>query len=167
MRESDRAFDAGELTLAVRHARRAAALYVPGAAHVELGFERLVAVAVGAERARNPELAMTAWRAVRAAAIESRHVWLPHARELEQADLNLARLSGVPSAAVELVDADATRSAWVLMQSLGFAGALAGLFALSWRGVTRSGRVLWARVRLPGLLFTLGLVCFCVAVIRV
>ena len=91
---SDRAFDAGRLELAVQHARRAASAYVPGAAHVEHGYERLRAVARGAERARDVELARAAWRAVRAAATESRHVWQPRAAELEQADAELARLSG-------------------------------------------------------------------------
>lgn len=91
---SDRAFDAGRLELAVQHARRAASAYVPGAGHVEGGYERLRAVARGAERARDVELARAAWRAIRAAAMESRHVWQPRAAELEQADAELARLSG-------------------------------------------------------------------------
>jgi hypothetical protein len=92
--ESDRAFDAGQLELAVEHARRAAAAYVPGARHMHLGFERLRAVARGAERTRDLPRARAAWRAVRAAAIESQHVWQPHAAELARADFELGRLSG-------------------------------------------------------------------------
>ncbi len=94
MLASDGAFDAGRLELAVQHARRAASAYVPGAGHVEQGYERLRAVARGAERARDVELARAAWRAVRAAATESRHVWQPRAAELAQAGAELARLSG-------------------------------------------------------------------------
>lgn len=100
MVESDRAFDAGQLNLSVQHARRAATAFVPGAPHVGLGYERLRAVARGAERARDPELARAAWRAVRAAAIESRHLWQPHAWELAEADAQLARLSATPLAAL-------------------------------------------------------------------
>jgi hypothetical protein len=94
MLASDRAFNAGRLQLAVQHARRAASAYVPGAGHVQLGYERLHAIARGAERARDVELARAAWRAARAAATESRHVWQPRGAELLQADTELARLSG-------------------------------------------------------------------------
>jgi hypothetical protein len=99
MSESDRAFDAGQLELAVLHARRAATAYVPGARHVAAGYARLRAVARGAERERDVKLALGAWGAVRAAAIESRHLWQPHAAALDEADAQLARLSnGSPAA---------------------------------------------------------------------
>jgi hypothetical protein len=93
MQESDRAFDSGRLELAVLHARRAAAAYVPGAQHVAAGFDRLRAVARGAERERQLDLARDAWGAVRAAAIESRHLWQPHPEALREADAEFARLS--------------------------------------------------------------------------
>jgi hypothetical protein len=100
MSESDRAFDSGRLELAVLHARRAATAYVPGARHVAAGYARLRAVARGAERERDLQLARSAWGAVRAAAIESRHLWQPHAGALDEADAQLARLSnGAPAAA--------------------------------------------------------------------
>lgn len=93
MRESDRAFDSARLELALLHARRAAAAYVPGARHVGAGFERLRAVARGAERERDVGLALRAWGAVRSAAIESRHLWQPHPQALAEAEAELARLS--------------------------------------------------------------------------
>lgn len=104
MLESDRAFDSGELELAVLHARRAATAYVPGARHVAAGFERLRAVARGAERERDLGLAQQAWGAVRAAALESRHLWQPHPEALREAEAQLARLSpgGRPSASGRL-----------------------------------------------------------------
>lgn len=94
MGESDRALDAGRLELAVLHARRAAAAYVPGAQHVARGYERLRAVARGAERERDLELARKAWGAARAAAVESRHLWQPNRQVLAEADAELARLTG-------------------------------------------------------------------------
>jgi hypothetical protein len=99
MLESDRAFDAAELELALLHARRAATAYVPGARHVASGYERLRAIARGAERERDIALASSAWGAVRAAATESRHLWQPHPDQLREAEGELARLSGGVTAA--------------------------------------------------------------------
>jgi len=131
--ESDRAFDAGQLELAVEHARRAAAAYVPGAPHVRLGFERLRAVARGAERTRDLPLARRAWHALRAAAIESHHLWQPHGSELAVADRELGRLSGQqPAAAPSAVPAPAgaaPSAARVGGLLLGAALALGGLLA--------------------------------------
>jgi hypothetical protein len=93
---SERAFDAGQVELSLQHARRAASAYVPGAPHVQAAYERLRAIARGAELARDAELARVAWSAVRGAAWESRHVWQPRAAELREADAELARLAGAP-----------------------------------------------------------------------
>lgn len=91
---SERAFDAGRVEVALQHAQRAAAAYVPGAWHVDGAYERLRAIARGAELARDPDLARVAWSAMRGAAWESRHVWQPRAAELSEADAELARLDG-------------------------------------------------------------------------
>jgi hypothetical protein len=156
MRASDAAFDAGELETAVRHARRAASLYVPGAEHVDEGYERLKAVAAGAERARDSALAMAAWRAVRAAALESRHLWLARPAELARANAHLARLSESPDTApLEAWHVD--DAAGALPVSLGFVAALAGLLLLARYGVARSGEVTWVRARVPACLFAAGL----------
>ena len=165
MRASDHAFDAGELESAVRHARRAAGLYVPGAAHVDGGYERLKAVAAGAERARDTGLAMAAWRAVRAAALESRHLWLPRPRELAQANANLARLSEGPNVAA-LEAQRVADAAGALPISLGFAAALAGLLLMARYCVAASGEVMWARARVPLGLFAAGLLSLGLALLR-
>jgi hypothetical protein len=162
MRASDRAFDAGELESAVRHARRAATLYVPGAQHVDEGYERLKAVAAGAERARDSALAMAAWRAVRGAALESRHLWLARSRELAQANASLARLSEVPNAAT-LEAQHVEHPAGALPVSLGFVAALAGLLLVTRYGV---GEMTWARARLPACLFAAGLLSLGLALLR-
>ncbi len=93
MRESDAAFNRADLTSAVLHARAAAVMYAPGAPHVRRGYERLLAIAVGAEAAGQKRTAESAWRSVRGAALETRHVWVPHRAELARADENLARLA--------------------------------------------------------------------------
>src|SRR6478735_3616063 len=48
---SDAAFDRGELGSALDHARRGATLYAPGAPHVDRAYERMNALATGAEAA--------------------------------------------------------------------------------------------------------------------
>jgi hypothetical protein len=168
LRASDVAFDAGHLEEAIRHARRAATSYVPGADHVDAAFARLRAVAVGAERARDTLLAQSAWRAMRAAALETRHVWSPRARELEQADSNLRRLAGVASAEApsRLDAARAPHTIWVVALGLGFACAWTGLAGLFWRGMGASGHWVLGRMRLPALVFSLGLLVFGLALAR-
>jgi len=124
---SERAFDAGQVEQALEHARRAAAAYVPGAEHVDRAYERLRAIARGAERARDPELARVAWAAVRGAAWESRHIWQPRAAELREADAELARLTAAPPAAA----AEAWPPvAFVLALAGGAASAVLGLWWL-------------------------------------
>jgi hypothetical protein len=140
--ESDRAFDTGRLELAVEHARRAAAAYVPAAPHMRLGFERLHAVARGAERTRDLALARAAWRAVRAAAIESQHLWQPHAAELATADLELRRLSGevgrTPPAAAP---APAPRVVGLLLgAAIGLGGLLAACSQAAYDEVSNTRR---------------------------
>lgn len=143
---SDRAFDQGQLELALRHARRAATAYVPGAEHVDAAYARLQALALGAERARDVALATSAWRAQRSAALESRHLWQPRRSELARADQNLARLLGLP--AVELSGArPAFQARWLLLMGLGFATAVGSLVWLCLRGWTSAGRWLPGHAR--------------------
>jgi hypothetical protein len=125
---SDRAFDAGQLQLAVQHARRAASADLPGAEHVRLGYDRLRAVARGAERAHDLELARWSWQAVRTAALESRHLWQPHAAELREADAELARLSPEARALGQRRDTHGPALALALAGGAGCAGA--GLWGL-------------------------------------
>ena len=149
---SDRAFDAGQLELAVRYARRAATAYVPGAAHVDSAYARLRAVAVGAERAREVRLAASAWQAVRAAALESRHVWQPHARELEQANAHLARLRGQPAApSAPASPAELLAPGWALLLGAGFLGAAGSLTWFCTRAWTATGHWAGARAGWPAL----------------
>jgi hypothetical protein len=155
---SDRAFDAGQLELAVRYARRAATAYVPGAAHVDAAYARLRAVAVGAERARDLTLAAGAWQAVRAAALETRHLWTSHARELEQANANLSRLRGLPPApSADASPAEALQPGWALLLGAGFFAAIASLIWFCLRAWTATGHWLAARAGWPALGWCAGL----------
>jgi hypothetical protein len=173
---SDAAFDRGELNVALDHARRGATLYAPGAPHVERAYERLTALALGAEAAGQPKLAFLAWQAVRSAALESRHIWLPRRVELERANQNLARLEAVSrdaehsqrektqnQALTRLRADDAPDPAWIAVLGAGFLLALAGLGLFAFRGLSRTGQVSFQRARLGLLLFTIGAACWTLA----
>ncbi|HMJ11187.1 MAG TPA: hypothetical protein VK524_07250, partial [Polyangiaceae bacterium] len=154
--KSDRAFNEGDLHAATLHARRAATLYAPGAPHVRAAYERLAAIAVGAEATGQRGVAQNAWRAARGAALETRHVRTPHAAELERANKNLARLQAHASVAerpdnardvrgryaralAKLEQGPLPRTGWIVVLLLGFALCVAGLGWLALRGLTREG----------------------------
>jgi hypothetical protein len=179
--KSDAAFDRGEVEEALAQAQRAAMMYAPGAPHRAAAYERMAAIAVGSERQGNSGLALRAWRAIRGAALETRHAWLTEPQWLSLANENLARLQA-QGLAKELQVADrqaaqreilsllqrdeSPRVAWVIV--LG-AGLLLTVLGLAWSissSVTRDGLVLWERLKGPGALTVLGLVCWMLAVIR-
>lgn len=155
---SDAAFDRGDVELAMHHARRAARAYVPGARHVALAYERLAAIALGAERAQDPSLALAAWQAARAAALETAHWWQPHVEELERAELNLARMTG--SRGAREGEGGLARAARASARAvvLGSLGAVLAVLAAVLRGVAPSGRLQLERLRLPFALFALAVV---------
>ena len=176
---SDAAFDRGELGSALDHARRAATLYAPGAPHVERAYERLNALALGAEAAGQPKLAFLAWQAVRSAALESRHVWLPRQAELERANRNLARLEAqardlegsdrvkTQNQALTRLNADsAPAPVWIAVLGVGFLLALSGLSLFAFHGLSQTGHVSFPRARLGLLLFAVGAACWTLAAYR-
>ncbi|HKO53504.1 MAG TPA: hypothetical protein VJV79_37605 [Polyangiaceae bacterium] len=173
---SDEAFDRGELTSALDHARRGATLYAPGAPHVERAYERMTALALGAEAAGQPKIAFLAWQAMRSAALESRHVWLPRQSELERANQNLARLEAqardsaaserakTQSQALTRLNADdAPAPAWIAVLGVGFLLALVGLGLFAFRGLNRAGKLSFPRARMGLILFAIGAACWTLA----
>ena len=176
MAASDQAFDRGDVRSATVHARRAAVLYAPGAPHVTPAYERLIAIAVGAEAAGDADAARTAWRAVRGAALETRHIWIPHRAELQRANHSLARLQsqatvkppGDPAKTIQraleqLERDDAAPAVWVGTLMLGFLAAALGLGLAGWRGVTPEGRLTLTRAKLGLLLTLIGAACWTLA----
>lgn len=93
LRASDEAFHQGDLETSVLHARTGAMAYAPGAPHVEAAYQRLEAIARGAEAEGRHSLARTAWGAVRSAALQTSHWWVTRSDELERAQVALARLN--------------------------------------------------------------------------
>jgi hypothetical protein len=180
MARSDVAFNRGEAEVALAHAQRAAVLYAPGAPHRAAAYERMAAIAVGSERQGNAGLALRAWRAIRGASLETRHAWLPEPKWLALANENLARLQAQGLAAEQLADRQAAQSeilgllqrdesprvGWVVVLGVGLLLAVLGLAWGVFTGMTRDGVVLWGRLKGPGLVTAIGLVCWMLAVIR-
>jgi hypothetical protein len=176
---SDMAFDAGDLRPALEHARRSATLYAPGAPHVERAYERLVAIALGAEAAGLPKTAFLAWQGVRSAALESRHVWVSHPAELERANQNLSRLEAVArgsgsngdteqgkvqqQAQARLEADSAPAPGWIAVLGAGFLLALAGLALFAFQGLDKAGKVSVRRAQVGLALFALGAACWTLA----
>jgi hypothetical protein len=90
---SEAAWAAGDSFGAAAHARAAARAYVPYASYVRSAYRKLRFIAVQSEARGDPEAALFAWRAMRAAAIGSRTVLGAHDRERAAADAAIARLS--------------------------------------------------------------------------
>ncbi|MCC6662298.1 MAG: hypothetical protein IT375_01080 [Polyangiaceae bacterium] len=179
MRESDLAFNRNDLPGALVHARAAAVMYAPGAPHVGRGYERMVAIAVGAEAAGQKRVAEAAWRSVRGAALETRHAWVPHRAELARADENLARLAqapeGVESADPKLALAraksalardDSPSTPFMVVLVVGFVLALGGLGLVGFMGVTAEGKLALGRAKLGLALSLLGAALWTFAVYR-
>jgi hypothetical protein len=181
---SDAAFHEGDVLTATVHARRAASLYAPAAPHVSRAFDRLTAIATGAEATGQPEVAASAWRAMRAAALETRHAVAPHALELERANGNLARLEARPVEVTLAMDAlvgqpppasasgapsffgDAPGPLWSVLLVLGFGACALGVAALALRGLHSDGRLRWAGARYPLLVVGAGAVCWALALVN-
>jgi hypothetical protein len=173
---SDAAFNQGDLRPALEHARRSATLYAPGAPHVDRAYERLIAIALGAEASGQPKIAYLAWQAVRSAALESRHVFVPHSSELDRANENLSRLEalarGVGDAeqgkaqrqALQRLTADTAPSpAWIAVLGAGFLLALTGLGLFAFQGLGKAGTVSLRRAQLGLILFVVGAACWSLA----
>ncbi|HEY3237718.1 MAG TPA: hypothetical protein VGJ84_23560 [Polyangiaceae bacterium] len=173
LRLSDAAFNRGDLRAALSHARGAAVAYVPGAVHVRVAFERLLAIARGAEASKDFAVAQAAWRAVRGAVLESRSLWPDHLQELERANRALAQLQpaetenlagGRPRAeesALQGLKQDfSPRPAWAAAAFSGFA-----IFAISVVvGVANAVNRTWVGRLKMSLLPVAGAICWALAV---
>lgn len=163
---STAALKAGDPHDAAEHARRAAGWYAPGAPHVRVAYDRLLALATTAEGLGDRETAVFAWEGVRTAAIETRSLFSAHEPELARANRELARLAAAaprppgtrtePPAKIEraqleaLARDEAPRTLWVVGLVLSALTWITGAVWVVRRGVGATGRVDWTKA-LPGL----------------
>jgi hypothetical protein len=179
LEQSDAAFHRGDLENAVLYARRAAIAYAPGAPHTRTALARLRAVAVGSEGVGDSGSARLAWGAIRAAAIETRHVTLPYARELDEANRALARLSVAPAVTDPELRSQAERRARAAFAAppgpapasaallfLSFVLLSAGFLCVALGGITRQGRIV-PRILAAGIgVLAIGAACWTWALYR-
>jgi hypothetical protein len=163
---STAALRTGDAHAAAEHARRAAGWYAPGAPHVRVAYERLLALGTAAEGLGDRETALFAFRGVRTAAIETRWLFVPHAGDRDQADHAIARIEAEaprapglrtePLAAIEreqleaLARDEAPQTGWVVALVTGALTWAAGAALVARRAVGATGLVSLRRA-LPGL----------------
>lgn len=179
---STAALKAGDARGAVEHARRAAAWYAPGAPHVHVAYQRLMALGTAAEGFGDRDMALYAFRGVRTASLETRWLVTPHSEDLEKANRSIARLSAdaprapglrteppqrIERAALEALGRDeAPRVPWVIVLVAGaFIWAIGAVIAVR-RAVGPAGTLRWSRA-LPGaVLAGAGVLAWLVAIWR-
>ena len=179
---STAALRAGDPHDAALHARRAAGFYAPGAPHVRVAYDRLLALATKAEARGDRDLALFAWQSIRTAALETRWLVTPHAADLDRANAAIARLHSTaprppaaraePTSTLERAELDAlTRDEaphipWVVALVAGFLAWTLGAYFVIRRGVTTTGTLVPSRVRAPLLITALGILLWLLAIWR-
>ncbi|MEZ4256608.1 MAG: hypothetical protein R3A78_13020 [Polyangiales bacterium] len=171
---------AGQLELAIVHFRRAARWYAPGNGSVDAALTALARIGSNAERAKDVELALSAWRGVRASILSTRSVFTPHPERLREANRHIARLmathnvppmdQGKSEPALEaehlalLEGNHRPNVAWTLLALLGFVAWVGGVYRFIDRAIGPEDELVtaaawrWGTVVLVGLaLFVLGL----------
>jgi hypothetical protein len=176
MEQSDRSFHGGDLVASLVHARRAAALYVPGAPHVKAAHDRLIAIAQGSESTGRTDIARRAWGAVRASALETQSFGAR--RDLEMADYRLAVLgiskeglssgSGTsqPASVEALPGPVGPRWPWTAVLVAGLLATVAGLAAMARWGIDSAGHLRWRRAGWALFLFIAGVACWTLVLVR-
>jgi hypothetical protein len=164
LRASEALIAVGELEQAVVRARRSAGWYLPGAPHVGAAYGRLLSIAQMAEGRGEPKTALLAWQAIRAAALSSRWVVVPHPSELMMANAQIARLAARqhrPPGSTDRTDADLERELelklqreehprvpWIAALLCGFGLITGGLAYVGARGLERDGTLHRSRLRI-------------------
>lgn len=170
----------GQLEAAVVHYRRAARWYAPGSPFHVTALGHLGAIGAEAEQRGDGELALSAYRAIRAAIMSTRSFYVPERARLEAADERIASLmAAAPAPPVDagkspeklrrehLALLSAVRGPnllWSFVLLVGFAAWVSGAFAFTQRAIDEDDRFVpgaalrWGAVIALGFgLFALGL----------
>ena len=171
--DGDSAFEAGDSEGAIRWWRRAARWYVPLAPHVTDAYDRLEALAAGAEAKGDLTTALSAWQGVRGSILATRSFFVPHEERLEPANRRIAALlARMEGAAPDAGKTEAQRAAWhydllerddspdigwSVLALVGFLTWLGGGALFAWRGISAEDRLVPRAATTAGLLVACGL----------
>jgi tetratricopeptide (TPR) repeat protein len=176
LRAGDAYATRGQVEAALVHYRRAARWYAPLSPYHVHALARLGAIGANAERRERPELALEAYRAIRAALLSTRSWYVPEQARLRAADERIASLmAALPPPPMDagksreqlrrehlaLLRADPAPSvAWTLVLLLGFASWVAGAFAFTLRAIDAEDRLIPGQVRRWGAVIAIGFCLF-------
>lgn len=177
--ESTRALVGGDPRGATSHARAAALWYAPGAPHVRVAYDRLLALGRAAEEHHDREVALYAYRAVTDASASTRWIVVPHQSDATVAREAIARIESTgprppetalePAPAIqrseleELSRETGPHVAWIVVLAGAFVVWAGGLAYLLLRGFDGAGRILRSRATVGAVIAAVGVASWVVA----
>jgi hypothetical protein len=172
LRSGERYQQAGQTEAALIHYRRAGRWYAPGSPYHVEALVRLGRIGADAEQRGDVDLALAAYRAIRAAIMSTRSFYVPEAERLRAADERIAVLmASLPPPAMDagksreqlrqehlaLLRADPSpRASWSLVLLLGFGLWVGSAFAFTLRAVDDQDRFVRREVLRWGALIAVG-----------
>ena len=177
--ESSRALVDGDPRAAATHARDAALYYAPGAPHVRVAYQRLLALGRAAEAHHDKPDALFAYRAVMVASASTRWLFVPHGEDARTAAAAVARIESTeprpPATSLEtasvieqreleaLTRESGPRVPWIVALAVSFVAWVGGALAVVVRGFDGAGHFRWQRAVPGGIALVLGIGVWCSA----
>ncbi len=177
--EARRLRERGDIAGAIVHFRRAARWYAPASPYHVQALSELGKIARQAERRGDKPLALSAYRAIRAAIMSTRSFYTPERKRLKAANKRIADL--MASESPPPIDAGKSREAlrkehlalleahhgpnifWTCVLLLGFVTWVGGAFVFSVRAIDETDRFNWNEARRWGTVIVVGFGVFVLA----
>jgi len=177
--EAQKLQEKGDIPGSIVHFRRAARWYAPASPYHVEALSELGKIAQQAERRGERPLALSAYRAIRAAIMSTRSFYTPERGRLKVANRRIAEL--MASESPPPIDAGKSREAlrqehlalleahhgpdifWTCVLLLGFIAWVGGAFLFSIRAIDETDRFIWSEARRWGTVIVLGFGVFVLA----
>lgn len=173
LQRADALLTDGDLDGAIQQYRRAARWYAPGSPYHVTALERLAALGAQADWQGDTRLALSAYRAIRAAIYSSRSFYTPESGRLKEANKHIATLTA--SLKPASLDGERTREElraehlallearrgpkllWTWAVLIGFIAWVGGGYVFTVLAIDPYGHLVWRQVRRWGTVVVLGL----------